>query len=388
EKESAVTAQKFELAAKLRDREHALADDLERARNVWRSNASTQKAVVTGEDIAVVVSELTGVPVVQLTEEESARLLRMEEEISARLIGQDEAISAVSRAIRRARSGLRDPKRPIGSFLFMGPTGVGKTELARCLARFMFGSEDAMISLDMSEFMEKHEVSKLLGAPPGYIGHDSGGKLTEMVRRRPYSVILFDEIEKAHQEVYNVLLQILEDGRLTDGQGRSVDFRNTVVIMTSNVGAKEATRGNPLGFGESVETLNWERMKKIIVDEAQKLFRPEFLNRIDETVVFRPLSRENLLRIVEIMLSDVRLRLEEQGIGIGVENEAKAMILDKGFQPKFGARPLRRAIQSMIEDKLAESVLAGKISKGTTVVVKVSGNEISLDTDELAVGAK
>ncbi|MDR1977538.1 MAG: ATP-dependent Clp protease ATP-binding subunit [Synergistaceae bacterium] len=388
EKEGAVTAQNFELAAKLRDEEHALADDLERARNAWRNNASTQRVVVTAEDIAVVVSELTGVPVVQLTEEESARLLRMEEEISVRLVGQDEAISAVSRAIRRARSGLRDPRRPIGSFLFMGPTGVGKTELARSLARFMFGSEDAMIRLDMSEFMEKHEISKLLGAPPGYIGHDSGGKLTEMVRRRPYSVILFDEIEKAHQEVYNVLLQILEDGRLTDGQGRNVDFRNTVVIMTSNVGAKEATRGNPLGFGESVETLNWERMKKIILDEAQKLFRPEFLNRIDEMVVFRPLSRDHLLRIVEIMLSDVRLRLEEQGIEVGIENEAKAMILDKGFQPKFGARPLRRAIQSMIEDKLADSVLAGKIAKGTAVTIRVLGNEISLDTDEFVVRAE
>jgi ATP-dependent Clp protease ATP-binding subunit ClpC len=388
EKENAVTAQNFELAAKLRDEEHGLADDLEKVRNTWRSNANTQKVVVTAEDIAVVVSELTGIPVVQLTEEESARLLRMEEEISARLVGQDEAISAVSRAIRRARSGLRDPKRPIGSFLFMGPTGVGKTELARSLARFLFGSEDAMIRLDMSEFMEKHEISKLLGAPPGYIGHDNGGKLTEMVRRRPYSVILFDEIEKAHQEVYNVLLQILEDGCLTDGQGRKVDFRNTVVIMTSNVGAKEAIRGNPLGFGESVETLNWERMKRIIMDEAQKLFRPEFLNRIDEMVVFRPLSRESLLRIVEIMLSDVRSRLEEQGIGIGVESEAKAMILDKGFQPKFGARPLRRAIQSMVEDKLADSVLSGKIVKGTTVVIRVSGNEISLDTDEIVVHAE
>jgi ATP-dependent Clp protease ATP-binding subunit ClpC len=311
----------------------------------------------------------------------------MEEEISTRLVGQDEAISAVSRAIRRARSGLRDPKRPIGSFLFMGPTGVGKTELARCLARFMFGSEDAMIRLDMSEFMEKHEVSKLLGAPPGYVGHESGGKLTELVRRRPYSVILFDEIEKAHQEVYNVLLQILEDGNLTDGQGRKVDFRNTVVIMTSNVGAKEATRGQPLGFGaESMDVLDWERMKKIIMDEAQRLFRPEFLNRIDDMVIFRPLSREHLFRIVEIMLSDVQLRLEEQGIDIGVEDEAKTMILDKGFQPKFGARPLRRAIQSMIEDKLADSVLAGKIGKGDTITIKVSDNEIFFDAAEHFTG--
>jgi len=267
----------------------------------------------------------------------------------------------------------------------MGPTGVGKTELARCLARFMFGTEDAMIRIDMSEFMEKHEISKLLGAPPGYVGHESGGKLTELVRRRPYSVILFDEIEKAHQEVYNVLLQILEDGRLTDGQGRKVDFRNTIVIMTSNIGAKEAARGSSLGFGvESIQDMDWERMKKIMLDEANRAFRPEFLNRIDDMVVFKPLSREHLLQIVEIMLSDVRARLEEQGISIGVENEAKAMILDKGFQPKFGARPLRRAIQSMIEDKLADSVLAGKICKGVNITVKVEDNEIAFDTDELA----
>ncbi|MDR2523092.1 MAG: ATP-dependent Clp protease ATP-binding subunit [Synergistaceae bacterium] len=380
EKEGAVLAQNFELAAKLRDEEHTLADELEKARGEWRNSASSQKAVVTAEDIAKVVSELTGVPVVRLTEEESARLLRMEEEISARLVGQDEAISAVSRAIRRARSGLRDPKRPIGSFLFMGPTGVGKTELARCLARFLFGSEDAMIRLDMSEFMERHEVSKLLGAPPGYVGHDNGGKLTEMVRRRPYSVILFDEIEKAHQEVYNVLLQILEDGQLTDGQGRKVDFRNTVVIMTSNVGAKEAAHGNLLGFGAgTADALDWRRTKKIIMEEAQRLFRPEFLNRVDDMVVFRPLSRENLLRIVELMLSDVRSRLQEQGIGIGVDSAAKEMILDKGFQPKFGARPLRRAIQSMIEDKLADSVLAGKIGKGDNIVVCVSDNELLFD---------
>jgi len=386
DKEVAVDSQNFELAAKLRDEEHALADELERERGLWRSSISTRKSVVTAEDIAAVVSELTGVPVVQLTEEESSRLLRMEDDISARLVGQKEAISCVSRAIRRARSGLRDPRRPIGSFLFMGPTGVGKTELARCLARFMFGTEDAMIRIDMSEFMEKHEISKLLGAPPGYVGHDSGGKLTELVRRRPYSVILFDEIEKAHHEVYNVLLQILEDGRLTDGQGRKVDFRNTIVIMTSNIGAKEAARGSSLGFGvQDMQGTDWERMKKIILDEANRTFRPEFLNRIDDMVVFKPLSREHLLQIVEIMLSDVRARLEEQGIKIGVENEAKAMILDKGFQPKFGARPLRRAIQSMIEDKLADSVLAGKICRGVNITIKVEDNDIAFDTDEVAV---
>jgi len=389
DKEIAVDSQNFELAAQLRDEEHALADELEKERSLWRSSISTRKSIVTAEDIATVVSELTGVPVIQLTEEESSRLLRMEDEISTRLVGQKEAISCVSRAIRRARSGLRDPKRPIGSFFFMGPTGVGKTELARCLARFMFGTEDAMIRIDMSEFMEKHEISKLLGAPPGYVGHDSGGKLTELVRRRPYSVILFDEIEKAHHEVYNVLLQILEDGRLTDGQGRKVDFRNTIVIMTSNIGAKEASRGSSLGFGvQDMQEMDWERMKKIILEEANRAFRPEFLNRIDDMVVFRPLSREQLLQIVEIMLSDVRARLEEQGIKIDVENEAKAMILDKGFQPKFGARPLRRAIQSMIEDKLADSVLAGKICRGVNITIKVEDNEIAFDMDEIAVCAQ
>ena len=386
EKDGAVNAQNFELAANLRDEEHIIADSLEKARSAWRDGGAKRQTVVTAEDIAEVVAELTGIPVTQLTEEESKRLLRMEKEIALRIVGQDEAIGVVSHAIRRARSGLRDPKRPIGSFLFMGPTGVGKTELARSLARFLFGSDDAMIRIDMSEFMEKHEVSKLLGAPPGYIGHENGGKLTEMVRRRPYSVILFDEIEKAHPEIFNVLLQILEDGVLTDGRGRRVDFRNTIVIMTSNVGAKEAARGSTLGFGlGSVESLDWDRMKKTILEEADRLFRPEFLNRIDDQVVFRPLSRENLLRIVEIMLSDMRKRLSERGIEIGVETEAKEMILDKAFLPKFGARPLRRAIQSMVEDKLADSVLTGEITNGTVVKVGVFEGEIAIKSENISV---
>ena len=379
QKEGAVLAQNFESAARLRDEEHALADQLEGARTAWRENRTHQRAAVTSEDIAEVVAELTGIPVKQLTEAESERLLRMEQEISARLIGQDEAVGAVSRAIRRARTGLRDPRRPIGSFLFMGPTGVGKTELARCLARFLFGSEEAMIRIDMSEFMEKHEVSKLLGAPPGYVGHENGGKLTEMVRRRPYSVVLFDEIEKAHPEVYNVLLQILEDGQLTDGQGRKVDFRNTVIIMTSNIGAKEAQQGNALGFGSAsdAETRSWERLKTVILDEAQRAFRPEFLNRIDETAVFRPLSRESLMRIVETMLAEVNGRLEKQGIRIGVSDDAKSKILEKGFKPKYGARPLRRAIQSLIEDRLADSLLSGQFASGAQVSVDVEGDELA-----------
>ena len=379
QKEGAVLAQNFEAAARLRDEEHALADQLEAAQAEWRENRTNQRAAVTSEDIADVVSELTGIPVRQLTEAESERLLRMEKEISSRLIGQDEAVGAVSRAIRRARTGLRDPRRPIGSFLFMGPTGVGKTELARCLARFLFGSEEAMIRIDMSEFMEKHEVSKLLGAPPGYVGHENGGKLTEMVRRRPYSVVLFDEIEKAHPEVYNILLQILEDGQLTDGQGRKVDFRNTVIIMTSNIGAKEAQQGNALGFGSAsdAETRNWERLKTVILDEAQRAFRPEFLNRIDEIAVFRPLSRESLLRIVETMLAEVNGRLEKRGIRIGVSDDAKSKILEKGFKPKYGARPLRRAIQSLIEDRLADSLLSGQFASGAQVSVDVEGDELA-----------
>ena len=379
QKEGAVLAQNFEAAARLRDEEHALADQLEAAQAEWRENRTNQRAAVTSEDIADVVSELTGIPVRQLTEAESERLLRMEKEISSRLIGQDEAVGAVSRAIRRARTGLRDPQRPIGSFLFMGPTGVGKTELARCLARFLFGSEEAMIRMDMSEFMEKHEVSKLLGAPPGYVGHESGGKLTEAVRRRPYSVVLFDEIEKAHPEVYNVLLQILEDGHLTDGQGRKVDFRNTVIIMTSNIGAREAQQGGALGFGSisDAEARNWDRLKTVIMDEAQRAFRPEFLNRIDEMAVFRPLSRESLMRIVETMLAEVGERLEKRGIRIGVSEDAKTKILEKGFKPKYGARPLRRAIQSLIEDRLADSLLSGQFPAGTQVSVDVEGDELA-----------
>ena len=379
QKEGAVLAQNFEAAARLRDEEHALADQLEAAQAEWRENRTHQRAAVTSEDIADVVSELTGIPVRQLTEAESERLLRMEEEISSRLIGQDEAVGAVSRAIRRARTGLRDPRRPIGSFLFMGPTGVGKTELARCLARFLFGSEEAMIRMDMSEFMEKHEVSKLLGAPPGYVGHESGGKLTEAVRRRPYSVVLFDEIEKAHPEVYNVLLQILEDGHLTDGQGRKVDFRNTVIIMTSNIGAREAQQGGALGFGSvsDAEARDWDRLKTVIMDEAQRAFRPEFLNRIDEMAVFRPLSRESLMRIVETMLAEVGERLEKRGIRIGVSESAKTKILEKGFKPKYGARPLRRAIQSLIEDRLADSLLSGQFPAGTQVSVDVEGEELA-----------
>ena len=385
-KEEAVLSEQYELATELRDKERRISDELDRAKRDWQMNRKNIKHRITAEDIAAVVAEQTGIPVKQLTEAETSRLLKMEEEISKRLIGQDEAVSAVSKAIRRARTGLRDPRRPIGSFLFMGPTGVGKTELARCLARFMFGRDDAMIRIDMSEFMERHEVSKLVGAPPGYVGHESGGKLTEAVRRKPYSVVLFDEIEKAHPDVFNILLQVLDDGKLTDGQGRKVDFRNTVIIMTSNVGAKEAQEGKSLGFGQSAESQterDWERRKSIILEEANKLFRPEFLNRIDEMAVFKPLSRDNLLRIIDTMLDDLSTRLDTKGVKISVADDVKAKILEKGYKPKYGARPLRRAIQSMLEDKLSDFMLSGKIPEGdSTISVNLEGEELTCELQE------
>ncbi|MBQ7594270.1 MAG: ATP-dependent Clp protease ATP-binding subunit [Synergistaceae bacterium] len=386
QKEEALLSEKYELAAELRDDEHKISDELDTALKDWQNHRTLERHTITAEDIATVVAEQTGIPVKQLTEAETTRLLKMEEEISQRLIGQDEAVSAVARAIRRARTGLRDPRRPIGSFLFMGPTGVGKTELARCLARFLFGREDAMIRIDMSEFMERHEVSKLVGAPPGYVGHESGGKLTEMVRRKPYSVILFDEIEKAHPEIFNILLQVLDDGKLTDGQGRKVDFRNTVIIMTSNVGAKEAQQGNSLGFGLSAEAQSqrdWERTKSIILEEANKTFRPEFLNRIDEIAVFKPLSRDNLMKIIDTMLEDLSLRLDTKGVKINVADDVKAKILEKGYKPKYGARPLRRAIQSMLEDKLADFMLSGKIPEdGKNINVNLKDEELTCELQE------
>lgn len=383
QKEKAVLSEQYELATELRDKERQISDELDNARRTWQNSRKTVKHRITEDDIASVVAEQTGIPVNQLTEAESTRLMNMEAEISRRLIGQDEAVSAVSRAIRRARTGLRDPRRPIGSFLFMGPTGVGKTELARCLARFLFGREDAMIRIDMSEFMERHEVSKLVGAPPGYVGHESGGKLTEMVRRKPYSVVLFDEIEKAHPEVFNILLQVLDDGKLTDGQGRKVDFRNTVIIMTSNVGAKEAQQGNSLGFGTSAASQtqrDWERTKSIILEEANKAFRPEFLNRIDEMAVFKPLSRENLMKIIDTMLDDLSLRLDTKGVKLNIADDVKARILEKGYKPKYGARPLRRAIQSMLEDKLSDFMLSGNLPDGdSTISVSLKGEELTCE---------
>jgi len=379
EKESAVSAQEFEKAARLRDEERKVSDELEEKRASWLLRRNQEEPVVNGEDIAVIVSEWTGIPVVQLTEEEAARLLRMEEELHKRMVGQQEAVNAVSRAVRRARSGLKDPKRPVGSFLFLGPTGVGKTEMAKALAAFLFGSEEAMIRYDMSEYMERHEVSKLIGAPPGYVGYEEGGKLTEAVRRRPYAVLLFDEIEKAHPDVFNLLLQILEDGRLTDGQGRTVDFRNTVVIMTSNVGARDLAKGQGLGFTaeKGLSEGDHQKARERALEAMKQSFRPEFLNRVDDIVVFRSLSKEELLQIVDLLLREVEKRVKDRGIEIQVSEEARNLLLEKGYDPKFGARPLRRTIQKMVEDRLADLFLEGKFRQGAKVWVETEGDQLS-----------
>jgi len=379
EKESAVSAQEFEKAARLRDEERKVSDELEEKRANWLLRRNQEEPVVNGEDIAVIVSEWTGIPVIQLTEEEAARLLRMEEELHKRMVGQQEAVNAVSRAVRRARSGLKDPKRPVGSFLFLGPTGVGKTEMAKALAAFLFGSEEAMIRYDMSEYMERHEVSKLIGAPPGYVGYEEGGKLTEAVRRRPYAVLLFDEIEKAHPDVFNLLLQILEDGRLTDGQGRTVDFRNTVVIMTSNVGARDLAKGQGLGFTaeKGLSEGDHQKAKERALEAMKQSFRPEFLNRVDDIVVFRSLSKEELLQIVDLLLGEVEKRVKDRGIEIQVSAGARDLLLEKGYDPKFGARPLRRTIQKMVEDRLADLFLEGKFKQGAKVGVDAEGEQLS-----------
>ena len=370
EKAAAVNAQDFERAAKVRDEEKQARDELEKQKSAWREKSAHVGGEVTPEDIANIVSMWTGVPVAQLTEEESARLLRLEDTLHRRLVGQNEAVTAVARAIRRGRVGLKDPKRPVGSFIFLGPTGVGKTELCKALAEAMFGDENAMIRLDMSEYMEKHTVSRLVGSPPGYVGYDEGGQLTEAVRRRPYSVILFDEIEKAHPDVFNILLQILEDGRLTDSQGRKVDFKNTVIIMTSNVGARLITekRGS-LGFTSgSGDTLDNDKLREMVLGELKNTFRPEFLNRVDDIIVFHKLSGEDIREIAVRMLNTLKKRLQNIGIDITFTDEAVTAIAKAGYDPVYGARPLRRAIQSKLEDQISEQMLESKIQKGGKVI--------------------
>jgi len=378
-KEAAIEAQEFEKAANLRDSERQLTNRKRELEDQWAAGEGGERPEVGEEEIADIVSMWTGIPVFKLTEAETKKLLRMEDELHKRVIGQDVAITAVSKAIRRSRAGIKDPKRPAGSFIFLGPSGVGKTELGRTLAEFLFGDEDAMVRIDMSEYMEKHAVSRLVGSPPGYVGYDEGGQLTEAVRRKPYSVLLLDEIEKAHPDVFNILLQILEDGRLTDAQGRTVDFRNAIVIMTSNIGAKDIARNVSFGFGTSDETgASYEEMKDRIMGELKKVFRPEFLNRIDEVIVFHKLTRDEIKVIIDLMIGRVRAQVAEHELQLELDEPAKDLLVDKGWDPAMGARPLRRAIQRFIEDPLADEVLrTGDITPGTTVFVErdASGDE-------------
>ncbi len=380
EKEEAIATQNFEKAAKLRDNEKAKKQKLEEEQAKWKEDNTKKVMVLSKEDIAHVIASWTGIPVNKITETENEKLKHLEENLHKRVVGQDEAVSAVSKAIRRGRVGLTDPNRPTGSFLFLGPTGVGKTELAKALAEAMFGNEDSMIRVDMSEFMESHSVAKLIGSPPGYVGYDEGGQLTEKVRRKPYSVILFDEVEKAHPDVMNMLLQILEDGRLTDSQGRTVNFKNTVIIMTSNVGAKLITDKNKLGFSGGNEEENkkqeYEDIKKEVMGELKKQFRPELINRIDDIIVFHKLENEDVKKIIEIMLSQVTKRLEKQDIKIEIDNSVKDLIAKKGVDNNYGARPLRRAIQNMLEDKIAEAILDGVVKTGKKAKAIVENDEI------------
>ncbi|MGI6609587.1 MAG: ATP-dependent Clp protease ATP-binding subunit [Limnochordia bacterium] len=377
EKEAATQNEEFEKAASLRDKEKALMEDLDDKRNEWKSSRTRRDGNVTEDEIAQIVSSWTGVPVIKLAEEESERLLNLEEVLHKRVVSQDEAIEAVSRAVRRAHSGLKDPKRPVGSFIFLGPTGVGKTELGRALAEALFGDEDAMIRIDMSEYMERHTVSRLVGAPPGYVGYEEGGQLTERVRRRPYSVILLDEVEKAHPEVFNILLQVLEDGRLTDAKGRTVDFRNTVLIMTSNVGAHEIQRETTIGFRlEMDEKASYESMKTKVMEELRRTFRPEFLNRIDEVIVFHALNKEQLKSIVGIMTRDLQKHLKQRDVQLQFTEAAKTLLAEKGYNPEYGARPLRRAIQRLVEDPLSEEMLKGTFEDGDVIEADAEGDKI------------
>ncbi|MFH0931620.1 MAG: ATP-dependent Clp protease ATP-binding subunit, partial [Candidatus Zixiibacteriota bacterium] len=375
EKDLAVKNQEFEKAAQLRDELKFKKEELESLKRKWEEEKSKEVVILTAEDIAQIVSKMTGIPVFRLEEKESKKLLRMEEEIMKRLVGQDEAVTAITKAIRRSRAGLGDPRRPIGSFIFLGPTGVGKTELARCLAAFLFEDEDSLIRIDMSEYMEKFSVSRLIGAPPGYVGYEEGGQLTEKVRRKPYSVVLLDEIEKAHPEVFNILLQMLDDGALTDSFGRRVDFKNSVVIMTSNLGTREIKSGKALGFQKDDIISNFEQMKQKITDELKRTFNPELLNRIDEVIIFKPLGMNEIMQIIDILLKDVAKRLTEKGITFELTDKAKEFLAEKGYNPTFGARPLKRAIQKYLEDPLAEEILRGQFVKNCHVAVDQRGED-------------
>ena len=388
EKTEAVAAQDFEKAAQLRDIEKNYQEQVEIEQDNWRKQLAQNRGNVTADDVAKVVAGWTGIPVTRLTEDESMRLLKLEEKLHQRVVGQDEAVNAVAKAIRRSRVGLKDPKRPIGSFLFLGPTGVGKTELCKTLAEAMFGDENAMVRIDMSEYMEKHTVSRLVGSPPGYVGHEEGGQLTEKVRRKPYSVVLFDEIEKAHEDVWNILLQILEDGIVTDSQGRKVDFKNTIIVMTSNVGAKNITAdaarlgfdGSEKGEKES-EEVRFDRIRDAVMADLKRTFRPEFLNRIDEIIVFRQLTEENIRQIARRMLDVTGARMAQQGITLAADDDAVAELARDGFDPQYGARPLRRAIQSMVEDAVAEKMLEGQLKSGDTAHVRLRDGKVVIESE-------
>ncbi|MCX6364821.1 MAG: ATP-dependent Clp protease ATP-binding subunit, partial [Actinobacteria bacterium] len=387
EKEAAIEAQEFEKAANLRDKERKLSHKKLELEDQWKTSDEGMRASIGEDEIAEIVSMWTGIPVVKITEAESQKLLRMEDELHVRLIGQDPAVRAVSKAIRRSRAGLKDPRRPTGSFIFLGPSGVGKTELARTLAAFLFGDEDHLVQIDMSEYMEKHSVSRLVGSPPGYVGHDEGGQLTEIVRRKPYSVILFDEIEKAHPDVFNILLQILEDGRLTDSQGRTVDFRNAILIMTSNIGAEMITKDTPLGFGQTaIQGMTYDDMKGRITGELKRVFKPEFLNRVDEVIVFHKLERSEIGAIVDLMIARLQLQLDPSGVTLQLTDAGREVLVEKGFDPMLGARPLRRAIQRYIEDKLSDAMLERQFPEGTVILVDGEHEDTVLTVNGEVVG--
>ena len=379
EKDAAVAAQDFEHAARLRDEAAKGKDEVDERLRKWRESAEEFDGEVNGEIVGQVVSRMTGIPLTRLESKEAERLLQMEEELHKMVVSQDDAIGAIAKAVRRSRSGLKDPNRPVGSFIFIGPTGVGKTLLARAVAKFMFGEEDALIQIDMSEYMEKHNVSRLIGAPPGYVGYEEGGQLTEKIRHRPYSVVLMDEIEKAHPDVFNMLLQIMEEGRLTDSFGRKVGFRNTILIMTSNIGADLIKSQSSLGFRKADTVMNYEKMKEILRSEIEKHFRPEFLNRLDEVIFFKSLTREDLVEIVEIEVGRVAERLQQRGIALELTDEAKNFIIDKGYDPDFGARPLRRAVENLIEDPLSEEILRGSFKGKDVVVVRLKDDHLYFD---------
>ena len=383
-KQAAIAGQDFEKAAGIRDSEQEIILEIAESEKDWKVPEGSNQLQVTENDITEILSSWTGIPVHQLTEAETEKLLRMEEELHKRIVSQDEAVVAISQAIRRTRAGLKDPRRPGGSFIFLGPSGVGKTELARALAEFLFGNEDSLLQIDMSEYMEKHSVSRLVGSPPGYVGHEEGGQLTEAVRRRPFSVVLLDEIEKAHYDVFNVLLQILEDGRLTDSQGHQVDFRNTIIIMTSNLGTREIHKAAPLGFQRGSESsLDYENMKENVINELKRTFRPELLNRIDDVIVFNELTHEDVLRIADLLLDRVREQLQEQDIKLEVTTTAKEVLVGEGFDPSMGARPLRRAITRLIENPLSEAILRGHFVGGNTVTVGEKDKRLTFDVKEV-----